>query len=83
MSARNFTRVFTQEVGMTPSDYVNLTRVDVARLLLEGSRLSIDAVAAKCGFGSARAMRRIFLAVLGVSPSEYRERFRTAGDGSR
>lgn len=83
MSPRNFTRVFTHEVGVSPSDYVNLTRIDVARFLLESSRLSIDAIAAKCGFGSARAMRRAFLSHIGVTPSEYRERFRTSGDGSR
>lgn len=83
MSPRNFTRVFTQEVGLSPSDYVNTTRVDVARLLLESSRSSIDAIAAQCGFGSARAMRRAFVATLGVTPTEYRERFWTSGDGSR
>jgi len=83
MSARNFTRVFTQEVGISPSEYVDRTRVDVARYLLEGSWLSIDKIAAKSGFGSARAMRRVFLARIGVAPSEYRERFRTSGDGTR
>lgn len=83
MSARNFTRVFTREVGVSPSDYVDMTRIDVARFLLEGSRLSIDAIAAKSGFSSTRAMRRAFLARVGVTPSEYRERFRTSGDGSR
>lgn len=83
MSPRNFTRVFTHEVGVSPSNYVSLTRIDVARFLLESSRLSIDAISAKCGFGSARAMRRAFLSHIGVTPSEYRERFRTSGDGSR
>lgn len=83
MSPRNFTRVFTQEVGISPAEYVDLTRIDVARFLLEGSRLSIDSIAAKSGFGSARAMRRAFLAHLGATPSEYRDRFGTAGDGSR
>ena len=83
MSTRNFTRVFTQEVGISPSEYVDRTRVDVARYLLEGSWLSIDKIAAKGGFGSARAMRRVFLARIGVAPSEYRERFRTSGDGTR
>ncbi|MET0723115.1 MAG: helix-turn-helix domain-containing protein, partial [Tardiphaga sp.] len=83
MSTRNFTRVFTQEVGISPSEYVDRTRVDVARYLLEGSWLSIDKIAAKSGFGSARAMRRVFLARIGVTPSEYRERFRTSGDGAR
>lgn len=83
MSPRNFTRVFTQEVGVSPSDYVDQTRIDVARFLLEGSRLSIDAIAAKSGFGTPRAMRRAFLAHVGTTPSEYRDRFRTAGDGTR
>ncbi|MEO3385400.1 helix-turn-helix domain-containing protein [Mesorhizobium sp. CAU 1741] len=83
MSVRNFVRVFTQEVGVPPSDYVDLTRIDVARYLLEGSRLSIEAIAIKSGFGSARSMRRAFLAHLGTTPSEYRERFRSSGDGSR
>jgi transcriptional regulator GlxA family with amidase domain len=83
MSERNFTRIFTQETGVSPSEYVDLTRIDVARFLLEGSRLSIDAIAAKCGFASARAMRRAFLAHLGTTPSDYRERFRTAGNGAR
>lgn len=83
MSGRNFTRVFTHEVGIPPSEYVALTRIDVARFLLEGSRLSIDAIAAKSGFGSARAMRRAFLAHFGTTPSDYRDRFRTAGDGAR
>lgn len=83
MSPRNFSRVFTQEVGISPSDYVELTRIDVARLLLESSPSRIDAIAAKSGFGSARAMRRAFLANIGATPSDYRERFRTAGDGQR
>ncbi len=83
MSARNFTRVFSQEVGITPSDYVDLTRIDVARFLLEGSRLSITLIAERCGFGSASAMRRAFLSHVGVTPSDYRDRFRTSGEGAR
>ncbi|MDB5641689.1 MAG: transcriptional regulator, AraC family [Hyphomicrobiales bacterium] len=83
MSPRNFTRVFTREVGVSPSDYVELTRIDVARNLLEGSRLSLEAIAVKTGFGSTRAMRRAFHAHFGVTPSEYRERFSTSGDGTR
>lgn len=83
MSRRNFTRVFTQDLGVSPSDYVDLTRIDVARYLLEAGRLPIDTIAAKAGFASARAMRRAFLARVGAMPSDYRERFRTSGDGSR
>lgn len=83
MSARNFTRVFSHEIGLSPSIYVELTRLDVARFLLEGSRLSIASIAERSGFGSARAMRRAFLAHVGVTPSDYRDRFRTSGNGAR
>jgi transcriptional regulator GlxA family with amidase domain len=82
MSDRNFTRVFKQEVGLSPSDYVDQARVDVARFLLEGSRLSIEAIAARSGFGSSRAMRRAFLSRVGSTPSDYRERFRASGTAS-
>jgi transcriptional regulator GlxA family with amidase domain len=34
-SVRNFTRVFQQEAGMTPADFVEIARVDAARRLLE------------------------------------------------
>ncbi|UYQ72544.1 helix-turn-helix domain-containing protein [Pelagibacterium flavum] len=83
MSPRNFTRVFSQEVGISPSDYVGLTRIDVARFLLEGSRLSIASIAARSGFRSGRAMRRAFLSHVGVAPSDYRQRFRTSCDGAK
>lgn len=83
MSPRNFTRIFSEEVGIPPSEYVVLTRIDVARFLLEGSHLSIDAIARKSGFGTARAMRHAFLTHIGTTPSEYRDRFRTSGNGSR
>jgi len=83
MSPRNFMRVFAQEVGIPPSEYVDLTRIDVARHLIEGSRLTIDRIAVKSGFRSARAMRRAFLSHIGATPTEYRERFRTSGDGAR
>jgi transcriptional regulator GlxA family with amidase domain len=83
MSPRNFTRVFKHEVGLSPSAYVDQTRIDVARSLLEGSRLSIEAIAVKSGFGSPRAMRRAFMAHMGTTPNQYRERFRTSGDGAR
>lgn len=83
MSPRNFSRVFSQEVGIAPAEYVERTRIDVARSLLESSRLSLESVAAKSGFGSSRAMYRAFRAHIGSAPAEYRERFQTAGKDRR
>jgi transcriptional regulator GlxA family with amidase domain len=38
----------------------------------------VDAIAARCGFGTAETMRRTFLRHVQVAPSDYRTRFRAA-----
>jgi transcriptional regulator GlxA family with amidase domain len=78
MSPRNFARVFTREVGVTPARFVEGARVEAARRRLEDSSLGVDAIASKCGFGSAEIMRRTFLRTLRVNPVDYRRRFRIA-----
>jgi transcriptional regulator GlxA family with amidase domain len=70
MSTRQFTRVFRSEKGTTPARFVERVRVEVARGLLEASGAGVKSVAAKCGFGSADSMRRSFLRVIGMTPSE-------------
>jgi len=75
MSPRNFARVFLREVGTTPADFIEQTRVEAARRRLEESRESIEAIATSCGFGTRESMRRAFLRRLNIAPSEYRGRF--------
>jgi transcriptional regulator GlxA family with amidase domain len=78
MSPRNFARVFLRETGVTPAHYVERVRVEAARRRLEESTDGVDAIAARCGFGTAETMRRAFLRHLRVAPSDYRVRFRAA-----
>jgi len=73
MSVRNFERVFTREVGTTPSQYVLQTRVEAARRQLERTELGLKRVAASVGFGSVDVMRRAFVRLLGITPRRYRE----------
>jgi transcriptional regulator GlxA family with amidase domain len=75
MSPRNFARVFRRQTGCTPAKYVERARVDAARRLLEDGEQGLEAVAARCGFGSAEQMRRTFLRHVGVVPTDYRRRF--------
>jgi transcriptional regulator GlxA family with amidase domain len=77
MSARNLTRVFQGETGVTPTDYVEAARLDAARRLLEDSDLPLQRVASRCGFHTADTMRRAFLRRIGTGPHDYRSRFRT------
>ncbi len=73
MSVRNFERVFTREVGTTPSQYVLQMRVEAARRLIERTDRGLKQVASASGFGSIDVMRRAFVRRLGITPRRYRE----------
>ncbi len=72
MSPRNFARVFRRETGMTPARFVEAARVEAAQLLLEGSELPIQTIAARVGFENTNGLRRAFLRQRGVGPAEFR-----------
>ena len=72
MSVRNFERVFTREVGTTPSQYVLHVRVETARRQLERTDQGFKQIALAAGFGSADVMRRAFMRLLGITPRHYR-----------
>jgi len=74
MSVRNFERVFTREVGITPLQYVLQARVEAARRLLERTDKGLKQIAVASGFGSADGMRRAFVRLLGITPRQFRRR---------
>lgn len=78
MSPRNFTRVFTRQVGMTPGRYVEQCRLESARQYLEQSEVVLSQVAKRCGYSTPDGLRLAFDRHLGVSPREYRKRFTTS-----
>jgi transcriptional regulator GlxA family with amidase domain len=78
MSPRNFARAFTAEVGITPAAYVEDARLEVARQLLETSRLDIAGVATAAGLGTDETLRRVFARALCVTPRDYRARFQVS-----
>jgi transcriptional regulator GlxA family with amidase domain len=75
LSARHLSRLCRRELGQAPGAYVEAVRIEAARRLLETTRLGVDAVASRCGLGSAETLRRAFLRTVGVTPSSYRARF--------
>jgi transcriptional regulator GlxA family with amidase domain len=78
MSLRNFSRVFRDETGHTPAAFVSEVRLARACRMLEGSRRTIDEIAFHCGFNNSDVMRRVFLRLKSVTPSDYRARFGSA-----
>ncbi|MEU1371534.1 GlxA family transcriptional regulator [Streptomyces sp. NPDC005803] len=77
LSRRHLARIFRAEVGVTPGQYVESVRMEAARALLEGDAGSVEDVAQQAGFGSSETLRRVFRHTLGISPTDYRARFRS------
>jgi transcriptional regulator GlxA family with amidase domain len=76
MSDRNFARLYSSETNQTPAKAVEALRVEAARSILEKGHLSMKVIAKKCGFGDEEGMRRSFVRLLKVTPSDYANRFR-------
>ncbi len=74
MSQRTLSRRFSDALGISPVQFVELTRLEAARALLSEG-VPKKQVAAQSGFGDLQRMRRSFQRHLGVSASEYLGRF--------
>ena len=77
MSERSFSRHYAEAAGQTPARAIERLRVEAAQNLLLESRLPVKRIALRCGFGSEETMRRSFLRLLGVTPQDYRARFKS------
>ena len=76
MSPRHFARVFRDEVGITPAQYVEDVRVELVRRLLETTDRSIEQLARDAGFGTVETLQRAFRRAVNTTPTEYRRHFR-------
>ncbi|GGG58224.1 AraC family transcriptional regulator [Kocuria dechangensis] len=76
VSPRHLARLFAAELDVSPARFVERTRLDHAKGLLDAGH-SITATARAAGFGSTETMRRAFVARFGLAPSQYRARFAT------
>lgn len=74
-SARSFHRKFSSATGVTPGLAVEKVRCELARTLIQTTRLKLAQISVRVGFGSESAMRRALHRQFGVSPNMLRGRF--------
>ena len=73
-NANYFSRYFKQLTGVTFTAYLNRVRIERAcELLRSESRLSINEVAARCGYNSASQFISTFEKLMGLTPGAYRK----------
>lgn len=66
-------RIFKQETGVSPKEYLSRARLREAKRLLSGTDLSITQIAQAVGYGDVLTFSRFFSAKEGISPSEARK----------
>lgn len=71
MTERTFYRRFTDEVGCTPSKFLEIRRLFRAKQLLETGSV-VKTVSTKVGYKSALGFRNAFEAKYGLSPALYK-----------
>lgn len=69
-------KLFKTYTSKSINDYINKIRVEKALGLLEECGMSINDVALKVGFSSKSYFHTIFKRVVGVTPSEYRQKIK-------
>lgn len=70
---RKLTEIFRQRVGMTVFDYFSEMRLEMARHLLEKSRMRVQAIAGQVGYRNAGDFTRAYRRRYGLSPREHRQ----------
>lgn len=66
---------FKTKTGQNIMNYVNLVRIDHAKKLLKDIRLKTYQIAELVGYSDPTYFSRVFKSIVGMSPSEYRNKF--------
>ncbi|QRR02179.1 GlxA family transcriptional regulator [Dyadobacter sandarakinus] len=74
-SRRNVVRRFKQAIGLTPIEYLQKTRIEAAKKLLEQTDQSVLEVMLNSGYNDLKSFRQLFKKSTGITPKEYRDKF--------
>ncbi len=72
---RNFDRRFIKATGITPLDYMQRVKIEVAKHSLESTRKTVNEVMYDVGYNDTKAFREVFNRVTGMSPVDYRSKY--------
>lgn len=74
-SRRNLVRRFKQATGNTPIDYLQKTRIEAAKKVLEQPGGDITGSMVASGYSDLKTFRQLFKKNVGLTPSEYRNKY--------
>ncbi len=68
------TKKFRREMGMSLNDYINNSKIELAKVLLLTTTKSIQEISDQLNFGTRNYFSKVFQAKVGMSPADYRKR---------
>jgi transcriptional regulator GlxA family with amidase domain len=74
-SRRNVVRRFKLATGVTPIEYLQKTRIEAAKKLLEQTDQSVLEVMLNSGYNDLKSFRQLFKKSAGLTPKDYRDKF--------
>lgn len=74
-SINYFRKLFTEQTGVTPLNYITNIRLRMAAILLRSSDRTIVDVAEACGFNSLSSFNRCFRDQYGTTPAQWRKQW--------
>lgn len=72
ISETHFRRLFTEHIKMTPVEYINKVRVEMACSDLKNTNLSVSSIAVKNGFQNISTFNRNFKKLMKETPKQWR-----------
>jgi len=72
LSQSYIARLFREEMGCKPSEYVNRIRISVAKAMLLQTDMSVSEIAEKVGYSDVYYFSKIFKRMVGMSPLKAR-----------
>ena len=78
VNASHLSRKFKEDTGMSLIDFINLNRIEAAKVYLQNNTSSITEIAFIVGFNDVNYFSRVFKKVIGLTPSQYRRKYSTS-----
>jgi transcriptional regulator GlxA family with amidase domain len=75
ISRRNLDRRFIRATGITPFEYSQRVKIELAKKSFETTRKTINEIMYIVGYSDEKAFRETFRKITGISPLEYRKRY--------
>lgn len=76
MSRTSFFKRFGRTAKVTPNQYLQILRVEKAKILLRNENLSLIEIAFACGYADQSHLARFFKRYVRMSPGRYRSKLR-------